>query len=257
MSKLPQDIVVDPVDFEAASEGDEDNAVQELEYPDVIRCSPPHFIGIMGSCDGLICLQVDYEKLVLWNPSTRDHKELPKPSPYHNYDFFSGLGYDSSIDDYKFVIPSCSTANGSEQIMVEVLTLRTNVWRKVPEICQGTTLQRRDSRKFWGCQEIFLCAFGECHGSYFEAWIHEQEYDSSASFRRLSRLPADRISQEPKAVSCLTKKGELLLDYDEWQLELYHPVEDKNKCIRTYRDGDSCDLELYMESLVSINDDES
>ena len=45
-----------PVDFEAAGEGDEDNAVQELEYPDVIRCSPPHFIGIMGSCDGLICL---------------------------------------------------------------------------------------------------------------------------------------------------------------------------------------------------------
>ncbi|KAJ6298908.1 hypothetical protein OIU76_019966 [Salix suchowensis] len=245
----------------------------------------------MGSCYGLICLQVDYEKLVLWNPSTRDHKELPKPSPYHNYDFFSGLGYDSSIDDYKFVIPSCSTANGSEQIMVEVLTLRTNVWRKVPEICQGTTLvgtyrglfcngavhwlgkQENGSKKenvivsfdvaeerfkeVLGMSGNFLCAFGECHGSYFEAWIHEQEYDSSASFRRLSRLPADRISQEPKAVSCLTKKGEPLLDYDEWQLELYHPVEDKNKCIRTYRDGNSCDLELYMESLVSINDDES
>ncbi|KAJ6424213.1 hypothetical protein OIU84_025068 [Salix udensis] len=229
------------VDFEAASEGDEDNAVQEFEYPDVIRCSPTVFIEIMGSCDGLICLQVDYEKLALWNPSTRDYKILPKPSPYHNNDFFSGLGYDSSIDDYKFVIPSCTTANGSEQIMVEVLTLKTNVWRKVLEICQGTTLvgtyrglfcngavhwlgkQENGSKKenvivsfdvaeerfkeVLGMSGNFLCALGECHGSYFEAWIHEQEYDSSASFRRLFRLPADRISQEPKAVLCPTKKG--------------------------------------------------
>ena len=99
------------VDFEAASEGDEDNAVQELEYPDVIRCSPTFFIGIMGSCDGLICLFVDYAKLVLWNPSTRDYKELPKPSCDHSFDFFAGIGYDSSNADYKFVIPICTTAD--------------------------------------------------------------------------------------------------------------------------------------------------
>ncbi|KAJ6860341.1 hypothetical protein NC651_036646 [Populus alba x Populus x berolinensis] len=36
------------VDFEAASGGDEDNAVQELEYPEAIRCSPAFFIGNSG-----------------------------------------------------------------------------------------------------------------------------------------------------------------------------------------------------------------
>ena len=188
--------------------------------------------------------------------------------------------------------------------MVEVLTLKTNVWRKVPEICQGTTLVgayrglfcngavhwlgklENGSEKEYvavavsfdvaeerfkevvplpdhfdtvvlGMSGNFLCAFGDSHGSYFEAWIHEQEDDSSASFRRLFRLPADRLSQKPKVVLCLTKKGELLLDYDEWQLALYHPVEDKNKCIRAYRDINSCDLAVYTDSLVSINGEKS
>ena len=68
------------VDFEAASGGDEDNAVQELDYTEAIRCSPPFFIGILGSFNGIICSFVDYEKLVLWNSSTRDSKELTKPS---------------------------------------------------------------------------------------------------------------------------------------------------------------------------------
>lgn len=36
------------VDFEAAGGGDEDNAVQELEYPEAIRCSPDFFIGNSG-----------------------------------------------------------------------------------------------------------------------------------------------------------------------------------------------------------------
>jgi len=38
---------------------------------------------------------------------------------------------------------------------------------------------------------------------------------------------------------------------------LYHPVEDKNKCIRAYRDSNLCDLAIYTESLVSINGDDS
>ncbi|KAG6741544.1 hypothetical protein POTOM_054809 [Populus tomentosa] len=58
------------VDFEAASGGDEDNAVQELEDPEAI---------------------------------------------------------------------SCTTANGFEQIMVEVLTLKTKTWRKVSDIGNATT----------------------------------------------------------------------------------------------------------------------
>ena len=54
--------------------------MQELDYTEAIRCSPAFFIGILGSFNGIICSFVDYEKLVLLNSSTRDSKELTKPS---------------------------------------------------------------------------------------------------------------------------------------------------------------------------------
>ncbi|KAJ6866144.1 hypothetical protein NC652_037636 [Populus alba x Populus x berolinensis] len=63
----------------------------------------PSLLGILGSFNGIICSFVDYEKLVLWNSSTRDSKELTKPG------------------------------------LCPVLTLKTKTWRKVPDIGNATT----------------------------------------------------------------------------------------------------------------------
>ncbi|CAK7328420.1 unnamed protein product [Dovyalis caffra] len=163
------------VDFEAASDGDEDNAVQELEYPYVIiRCSPICYIGIVGSCNGLICLFVDYEKMVLWNPSTRASKELPKPSLYHNFDFFAGLGYDSS--------------NGKQEIGSKKVHVIVSFDVAEEKFKEALPLPDHFDKVVSGMSRNFLCAFGECYGSYFEAWILDHKYDSNASIRRLFRF---------------------------------------------------------------------
>ncbi|XP_058210373.1 F-box protein CPR1-like [Rhododendron vialii] len=57
---------------------------------------------ICCSCDGLVLmLDVGLHYFVV-NPSTRESRELPKPPLSNAFDHY-GLGYDSSIDDYKVV----------------------------------------------------------------------------------------------------------------------------------------------------------
>jgi F-box interacting protein len=134
------------VDFEAASDGDGINAVMELPYPSAAsRTESFAFASIRGSCDGLVCIRNggDVHDMFLWNPSTRESKKLPKPSSsVQKHGFLTGLGYDSTIDDYKLVIACLTTANGSHQIMApEVFTLKTNSWRRIQGIHSGITLE--------------------------------------------------------------------------------------------------------------------
>ncbi|XP_059635819.1 F-box/kelch-repeat protein At3g23880-like [Cornus florida] len=67
-------------------------------------------MSIDGSCRGLVlCHFTDYHTLYLVNPSTGEVFKLPD-SPFKNSaDVASfGLGYDSSLDDYKVVVVSLS-----------------------------------------------------------------------------------------------------------------------------------------------------
>ncbi|RXH84641.1 hypothetical protein DVH24_032925 [Malus domestica] len=70
----------------------------------------PHwwsFDEVVGSCKGLKCLAwllrhcID---ILLWNPSTRIAKFLPRfLSPFSNW-IFEGFGYDPTTEDYKIVL---------------------------------------------------------------------------------------------------------------------------------------------------------
>lgn len=64
------------------------------------------FMSIVGHCRGLVCVVVDQYDVMLWNPSTRKSRRLPKleyqPSRY-------GFGYDELTNDFKVVaIFSCT-----------------------------------------------------------------------------------------------------------------------------------------------------
>ncbi|KAJ6302353.1 hypothetical protein OIU77_016440 [Salix suchowensis] len=85
----------------------------------------------------------DVHDIILWNPSTRESKKLLKPSSsVQKSGFLTGLGYDSTIDDYKLVTACLTTANGSNQIMApEVFSLKTNSWRIIQGIHSGITLE--------------------------------------------------------------------------------------------------------------------
>lgn len=122
------------VDHEASSHDSnkELEAISELEYP--IRV-PDLEAEVAGSCDGLVCLVVDYDNFILWNPTTRKSMELPKLnlSPDQGTSFF-GIGHDFSLDDYKVVRGvSFESSDGSKETRIEVLTLKSKTWRSMTQ----------------------------------------------------------------------------------------------------------------------------
>ncbi|XP_059630085.1 F-box/kelch-repeat protein At3g06240-like [Cornus florida] len=79
------------------------------------------------SCNGLVLLDLDHCKLVLWNPSTGAYKELP--CSFHNAYYYFGLCYDSSIDDYKVVLISMiGDKNHPFKFIYLVFSLKGNSW---------------------------------------------------------------------------------------------------------------------------------
>ncbi|XP_026378977.1 F-box/kelch-repeat protein At3g06240-like [Papaver somniferum] len=80
-----------------------------MHYPLI----PPNHLEVLGSCNGLVCLRTsvpgDEDAICLWNPSTREYKNLPaSPNRFRssNVDMdivVCGLGYDDENNDFKVV----------------------------------------------------------------------------------------------------------------------------------------------------------
>ncbi|MCD9561146.1 hypothetical protein HAX54_020120 [Datura stramonium] len=106
--------------------------VQRLDWP--LNSKPSH-ARVCCCCDGLFLVGIwgnleeqDPSILLLWNPSTREsivlsNSELP-PVEFSLY----GLGYDSTINDYK-VVRIDEYIDASEEILV----LKSGSWKKIDE----------------------------------------------------------------------------------------------------------------------------
>ncbi|XP_004305871.1 PREDICTED: F-box/kelch-repeat protein At3g23880-like [Fragaria vesca subsp. vesca] len=124
-------------------------AVTELDFPVSESIPDPGYRRVVGSCNGLVCVEVDFKAIMLWNPYTRDSKVLPTPpgvikKSYGGcYDFY-GLGYDSATDDYKVIlgVTYYDDANGANKIMIHIFALKTGSWRTV----QGIDYVELDTR---------------------------------------------------------------------------------------------------------------
>ncbi|XAR48860.1 hypothetical protein NMG60_11031825 [Bertholletia excelsa] len=99
---------------------DDDSAIVNLDYP-LMKVSEN--VQIVGSCNGLICLLYAPDCFILWNPLTKDARELPKLSTTSSEFSFSGLGHVSHTDDYKVVY-----ANDTK---LEVFSLKRGSWRRI------------------------------------------------------------------------------------------------------------------------------
>ncbi|TYG55920.1 hypothetical protein ES288_D08G022000v1 [Gossypium darwinii] len=101
-------------------------------------------IKILGSCNGLLALIDDKDRIFLWNPSTRKSQVLPSteiefsstsissaPSTYY------GFGYEPISDDHKLVRMVQSHGNNDEYFHSEakVYSLRSNCWRRIKDVC--------------------------------------------------------------------------------------------------------------------------
>ncbi|XWS50361.1 hypothetical protein CRYUN_Cryun12cG0081400 [Craigia yunnanensis] len=102
----------------------------------------PRFPKIVGSVDGLVCLDVSpcyASEFVLWNPGTKQFKRLIFPSIVSSKSnpiwlVFLGFGFDSFSNDYKIVrIVSFRRNDALPFVRVEVYSWRDGVWKEIEE----------------------------------------------------------------------------------------------------------------------------
>ncbi|XP_058183999.1 F-box/kelch-repeat protein At3g06240-like [Rhododendron vialii] len=106
---------------------------KQLKVPNIIEGWP---YMIIGSCNGLLCLfmsnraRLGYSRvLLLWNPSIKKFKILPKPrfQSRSSYELAHGFSFVPRANDYKVVRLIHDKVQGSPK--VEIYTLSTNSWR--------------------------------------------------------------------------------------------------------------------------------
>ncbi|KEH40919.1 putative F-box domain-containing protein [Medicago truncatula] len=68
---------------------------------------PIRIIKIYGHCNGILCLEYDYDytlSLILWNPTTREvHFVPPHPASYIHPEYLIGFGAKHNTNDFKVV----------------------------------------------------------------------------------------------------------------------------------------------------------
>ncbi|CAN4085866.1 unnamed protein product [Withania somnifera] len=105
----------------------------ELDFP----CKEPFvYYNIVGSCNGLFCIDGGPHHLFLWNPSIRKSKELPfSGSDVHCSSYLAyGVGYNECQDDYKVVQLVGRPHNYyGFQNEFRVYSLRTNSWKMIQQ----------------------------------------------------------------------------------------------------------------------------
>ncbi|XP_031407342.1 F-box protein CPR1-like [Punica granatum] len=120
------------IDCESLSCSNEGTTVRDIKHPSIVS-SLESFIEIVGSCNGLVCLLVDFKSFILWNPTTGACNELPSPSSdISGREYFYGFGYDSSTNHYK-LFKGSSACYGflSDNTIVEIYSCKTNSWRRM------------------------------------------------------------------------------------------------------------------------------
>ncbi|XP_026453944.1 F-box/kelch-repeat protein At3g06240-like [Papaver somniferum] len=95
-----------------------------------------HDVRLLGSCDGVVCLWLSAydgfrDFLCLWNPATKEYKEIPEsPIEFDRSDVcLFAFGYDRKNDDYKLAI-GIEADGTKDSSLVQVYTLSSNSWKK-------------------------------------------------------------------------------------------------------------------------------
>ncbi|CAM8915225.1 unnamed protein product [Rhodiola kirilowii] len=135
---------------------------------------------LIGECNGLLCFMLmkrDQKSFLLWNPTTRECKEVRKNDVANlvdvgcMFDFdirttsdtkdradIYGFGYDSISDDYK-IVRLMSDLPRTKVVDVEIYMVGRRTWRKIEHPVSGMIcIFRNDFR-------VDNCAFlnGACH----------------------------------------------------------------------------------------------
>ncbi|KAK9947278.1 hypothetical protein M0R45_002911 [Rubus argutus] len=115
----------------AITEADADDVLlKSMAVTSTLRRPAAKDVKIVGSCDGLLCLVLDSQHMIIYNPSTRHVQQVPSPDEaVLGKDYFYGFGYDSFNQDCKLVRATCSSKDGNFVTQLDIFTLKTNAWR--------------------------------------------------------------------------------------------------------------------------------
>ncbi|EOY20363.1 F-box family protein, putative [Theobroma cacao] len=154
---------------EASGDDDDSKLILKLEYPTAMKRTPDSDelmdgqVDLGGSCNGLVCLVFENDRVFLLNPTIRETKELAKLNAFDRMGTFSyGFGFDFSTNDYKVVRAArpSSEDDASSETEVEILELKSNIWRRIEGFKSGIEIEGPG---------IFL------HGALH--WLGEKESD--------------------------------------------------------------------------------
>ncbi|WOH03136.1 hypothetical protein DCAR_0522530 [Daucus carota subsp. sativus] len=146
---------------DAAAEG----IVKKISTP--FSASMPEFT-VVGSCNGLLCLfdSLYKDAVYIYNPFTRDYKELPKTRQYDEETVVCGFGYHPETNQYKvikivyywivnFGYPRARSrirTSHNSKSEVFVLSLGGNAWRNIGEA--PYFIQRRSQGALFTCGRL-------------------------------------------------------------------------------------------------------
>ncbi|XP_049387552.1 F-box/kelch-repeat protein At3g23880-like [Solanum stenotomum] len=124
-----------------------DSVVESLDLNYPLK-NPELRVCIVGSVNGLICLDIEDNDLVLWNPTLRVYRKLPdsrlRVSGGSRLDRITsvmyGFGYDEFSDDYKVVGVRCSCTR--YPLEVKIYSLKNNSWRTKGDILEVVQLTK-------------------------------------------------------------------------------------------------------------------
>lgn len=108
----------------------------EIDYP---FDSKVYSVDLLGFCNGLVFLWFNFGDrilLCLWNPATKEYKEIPKSPDDDDMSEISmvAFGYDCKSDDYKIL--------ARYDNLVQVYSLRLNLWRRIGNVEYRSTCTR-------------------------------------------------------------------------------------------------------------------
>ncbi|XP_060210927.1 F-box protein At3g07870-like [Lycium barbarum] len=108
----------------------EEGVVREISTP--FANEMPKF-DMVGSCHGLLCIRdcLLSDSLYVYNPFTRDYKELPK---IQEKSLVYGFGFSPTTNEYKVIKIIHYNPLDHRKSDVQVLSLGSNKWRSVGEV---------------------------------------------------------------------------------------------------------------------------
>ncbi|OVA15186.1 F-box domain [Macleaya cordata] len=259
-----------------------DHAVEMMDYP---MKSANHGIQILGSCNGLVCIQSYDNSICLWNPSTKEFKKLPVPIMFEDHGgnderacaralrtyltrngagwatITYGFGYDSNIEDYRKQ-PGV-LVNGalhwkairvveSEDDDLEVIVSFVIVNNRFKDVPQPENLYSKLGKEvgvLGGC----LCLLDKIDMARVDVWVMG-DYGVRESWTKLFSISDKTITQSRsvRLIQSYKNYDEILLEKDNKALVLYYPKQERARVLKIRSILKRFQTESFVESLVSL-----